>query len=197
MTAMGVSSNHILHGWAVPPRPAQPRQPGAGAAFLELRGEITVEASIALFAAIEAARGDSIELTIASPGGSAVCAVALFEVLIGHPCRVVARMAHAESGAALVAMGADLRRIDRSGRVMLHRTQHGSLEKANAETLRSCADNLDMIDRLAVEIFAAATSRPAAEIEAWERASTTFSAREALAAGLAHEVVSLNRVEIS
>ena len=73
--------NPLLQGWAVPARPAQPRPFGAAVTRLALRGEITVETALPLFAAIQAARDDTIELEVDSGDGSAVCARALFELL--------------------------------------------------------------------------------------------------------------------
>lgn len=115
--------NPILKDWTLPPRPSQPRQPGAAVTRLDLTGAIVVESALPLFAAIRAALEDSIEITIDSGGGSAVCALALFELLISHPRRVVANIVQANSGAAIVAMGADLRRVAPGARILLHRTR--------------------------------------------------------------------------
>ncbi len=45
------------------------------------------------------------------------------------------------------------------------------------------------VDELAVGIFAAATDQPSFVIDTWEAGKTTFNADEAVAAGLAHEIL--------
>lgn len=179
--------NSILQDWTVPSRPTDPRQPGAAITRLELLGSITVDASIPLFAAIRAAREDTIEITIDSGGGSAVCALALFELLISHPRRVVANIVQASSGAAIVAMGADLRRVESGARILLHQTR-ASTTAATAEPLRSLLADLEALDDMSAVILAAATGHPPTRVAAWEREARTFDARAAIAAGLAHEV---------
>ncbi len=166
--------NPILEGWPPPARPMSPRQPGADVTRLKLDGEITVEGSVALFAAIRAAHDNTIEIEIDSSGGNALCALALYELLITHRCHVMATIAgRASSGAAIVAMGADQRRIVASGTVMLHRT-------TGPEEWR------DHVDQLAAGIFADATGQAQHLIDAWHTGETTFDADEAVAAGLAH-----------
>ena len=86
------------------------------------------------------------------------------------------------------AMGADLRRIAPGARIMLHQSR-ASLESATAEVLRSILADLDVVDRLVAAIFSHATRRTPECVAAWEQASTTFDAREAIAAGLAHEPI--------
>lgn len=182
--------NPILDGFAVPPRPAQPRMPGVSTARLDLIGDITVESALPLFRAISAARKDSIELDIDSRGGNALCSLALFELLITHPHRVVANIVgRASSGAAIVAMGADLRRIIRGGRVLLHATSV-TLENATATELRSFLVDVEAIGAMTDEIFTAATGR------AWDHGEgqMIFDARAAIAAGLAHEFTASGEV---
>lgn len=183
------AANSLLKGWTVPARPSRPRQPGAAVTTLHLRGEITVENSIALFAEIQAAHDNSIELEIDSGGGNALCALALFESLILHPRSVGATIVgRASSGAATVVMGADRRRIAPSGRFMLHETR-SSLEGATAEVLRSVLADLNTVDEMSAAIFVAATGQTPDRIVEWKREATTFDAPGAIAAGLAHEII--------
>lgn len=181
--------NSLLQGWTVPARPTQPRQPGRSETKLALVGEITVANAIPLFAAIRAAHGDTIKIEIDCGGGNALCALGLYELLIEHPYHVVADIvgAGARSGAALVAVGADHRRIAPGARFMLHRTR-ASLEDATAEVLRETLVDLDTVDGLSAAIFAAATGQTPEQVAAWEHKATTFRAHEAVAVGLAHEI---------
>lgn len=166
----------------LPPRPARRRAPGASITRLSLLGEITVESAIPLFKAIKGAGPNTIVLEIASVGGNATCAVALYELLILHPRRVVADViGTASSAAGLVAMGADRRRIVPHGTFMLHKTTAGS------------ASGRRHFDAVALAILTAATGQPPDLIDLWEHAETTFTADEAVKAGLAHEVVALTR----
>jgi ATP-dependent protease ClpP protease subunit len=181
--------NPILKDWSPPPRPAQLRPPGAAVTRLRLVGEITVEASIPLFHAIDAARGDSIEIAIDSGGGNALCATALFELLITYPLRVVAIIERASSGAMLVALAADHRRIAPGARMMLHETR-ADLTNATADVLRSTVADLELFDSMAAEIIAAATGQPLKRVATWQRSTTTFTAAEAIEASIAHEVSS-------
>lgn len=168
--------NPILDGWTPPARPISPRQPGADVTTLRLDGEITVEGAIELFAAIRAAHGNTIELEIDSGGGNALCALALYELLIMHPHHVAATITgRASSGAAIVAMGADQRRIVASGTVMVHRTRGPDGWRQH-------------VDELAAGIFAEATGNPLHLTDAWQAVETTFSPADAVAAGLAHEI---------
>lgn len=180
--------NTLLGGFIVPPRPPQPRQPGAAVTRLQLAGEITVEAAIPLFHEIEASRDHSIEIDINSRGGNALCSFALFELLANHPHRVIANIFQASSGAATVAMAGDTRRIARSGCILIHRTR-ATLQGATAEMVRSLLADLEYADAISAEIFTAATGRALEEVAAWRRKDATFDARDAIAAGLAHEFV--------
>lgn len=177
----------LLEGWAPPARPSQLRPPGAGVTQLELCGEITVEAAIPLFRAIEAARDDTIEISIASGGGNALCALALFELLALHPCCVVATIERASSGAVLVALGADVRRVTAGARIMVHGTR-ASLQDATPDVLRATLADLDQVDAMSVAILADATGQPPERVAAWRRSATTFSAPRAVAFGFAHEI---------
>lgn len=169
--------NPILDGWTPPARPIPPRQPGADVTRLSLRGEITVEASIALFGAIRGTRDNTIEIEIDSGGGNALCGLALFELLIMHPHHVAATVTgRASSAAAIAAMGADQRRIVASGTMMLHRTSGPDEWRRH-------------VDELVAGIFAEATGNPQHLADAWRAGETTFSAAEAVAAGFAHEIL--------
>ena len=115
--------------------------------------------------------------------------MALCELLVLHPHRVVATIAGlASSGAAIVAMGADLRCIAPGARIMLHQAR-ASVVDVTADELRPIVDDLDTVDRLAAAIFSQANGRTPECVAAWEQASMTFDAREAIAAGLAHEPI--------
>lgn len=173
--------NPVLEGWTPPARPKTPRQSGADVTKLSLHGEITIEGSVALFAAIEAARCNTIEIEIDSGGGSALAALALYELLILHPRQVATTIVgRCSSGAAIVAMAGDRRCIVASGTVMLHLTTGPNEWR-------------DHVDDLAARIFSDATGQPDHLVDAWHAGEATFNAAEAVTAGLAHEILTTRR----
>lgn len=161
----------------MPPRPPSPRPPGERTTRLDLRGKIATAGAIALFEAIDGASADTLALSIDLEGGDAVPALGIFDALARRTRRVVVDIAgRASSGAALVAMAGDRRRISLTATVMLHRAAGGPPGW--------CAH----FDRIAVEIAAAATGQPRGTVELWLFTGWTFGAEDALQAGLAHEI---------
>lgn len=179
--------NPILKDWTPPARPTHPRPPGATVTRLALVGEIAIERSIELFAEIRAAAEDTIELHVDSGGGNALAAIALYELLTLHQHHVVANIVNASSGAVLVALGADVRRVAPGAWIMVHETR-ADLSSASADVLRSTLADLELFDGMALAILAAATGQAPERVADWRRATTKFSAHQAIAAGLAHEI---------
>jgi len=93
----------------------------------------------------------------------------------------------ASSAAAELAISADLRLIEKSSRIMMHRTK--SILLGNSDELREEASRLDERDVELVRYISERTFQTAETVAGWLDAEKKFSASEALAAGIAHQIV--------
>lgn len=160
------------------------RPEGLTVSSWSMYGEVTaVEAKLVrLFA--EAHPNNSIKLTIDSPGGNAAAAVDAYRALLRHPRRVDVEIeGEASSGAAIIALAGDSRRIACGGSIMLHDpffpnpSTDPQQRRAQGQALQRVGDQL-------LGIVVARTGQPRGMVDRWFAHETTFTSREACRWGL-------------
>lgn len=141
-------------------------------------------------AEIEALDVDVITLRIKSLGGSIFDGLAIYAQLRDHPATVnVIIDGVAASAAAFIAMAGDTISMQPEAMMMIH--DGFAFTGGNAKDLRDLADLLDTVSGNVANIFARRAG-PGASAEAFREmmlAETWFTAAEAVAAGLADEIV--------
>jgi ATP-dependent protease ClpP protease subunit len=148
---------------------------------IAIRGFLDEENASRTVLAIRAAAGRPLDLRISSPGGVFAAAIAILLETEEHD-RWVATTVTGEacSAAAIVALGGDVRRIDRCSTMMLHYPTPPSRNAAAAV-------------RAAVGEY---TGRPEKEIRAWLAREKHFTAAEAVQLGLADRVIAADAPEL-
>lgn len=152
----------------------------------EVGGWWGVEASVFVkdLMAIDA---EKIELHINSPGGSAYDGMAIYQALRNHKAHITVYVdGLAASAAAFIAMAGDRRVIAPHATMMIHEPFGVCI--GPAEDMTAAAQ---MLDKLADNMAALHARRAGGEVADWRevmRAETWYSAEEAVAAGLMHEV---------
>lgn len=142
--------------------------------------------------AVHAIKAKTIDLHINSPGGFVYDAVAMFEALREHPAKVTTRIdGLAASAASFLALAGDEVEIAKGGRVMIHDAQGVGI--GSPAELREYADLLDSVsDDIAGYYAARAGGKP----EVWRtamRATTWYSAQQAVDAKLADRVTGTDK----
>lgn len=135
-------------------------------------------------AELNSVRARRIELHLNSPGGAVFDGVAIYNALVNHPAEVTTFVdGLAASAASFIAMAGDRIVMEKNARFMIH--DAAGLVIGNAKDMREMADLLDSLSDTIAEVYA---DRAGGEIATWRaamRAETWYTAREALAAGLA------------
>lgn len=130
----------------------------------------------------------SLTVRINSPGGDYFDGVAIHNMLSQHKATVnVVIDGLAASAATIVAMAGDTIRIGQGGQMMIHDALVATV--GNAQDLREMADNLDRTSEDIAAMYAKRAGGTATEWRDRMRAETWFTAEEAVAAGLADEVI--------
>jgi ATP-dependent Clp protease, protease subunit len=133
-------------------------------------------------------RAREIRAFINSGGGFAFDGMAIYSALARHPARVVVEIEGvAASAASIIAMAGDVIRVAESGFVMIHDAWGMAL--GNGGDMRRAADDLDRLCASMAEVYAARSKQTVETVRAAMQAETWFSGREAVAWGLATEVV--------
>jgi ATP-dependent protease ClpP protease subunit len=139
--------------------------------------------------AVHALDVDTIDLHINSPGGLVYDAVAMYEALEQSPAAVHAHVdGLAASAASFLAMVGDQRDISRGGRMMIHDAQ--IVAWGSPADLREAADLGDAVSDDIAAYYAAAAGGKASGWRAAMTATTTYSAAQAVDAGLMQRVSS-------
>lgn len=130
-----------------------------------------------------AALGDAaLTVRINSPGGDVFDALAIYNALSRHPGKVTAQIdALCASAATLVALAADEVRMADNALFMIH--DPWTVSTGNSAKLLKQADVLDTMAEQIVGIYARKTGADPADLRAWMRAETWYTAEQALAAG--------------
>jgi ATP-dependent protease ClpP protease subunit len=158
---------------------------GVGVLKLEITAEIDAAMAGMVARAVATYPGHSIEVAIDTIGGDWNASCWIFTSLENHARRVTAFIIMAASGGALVAMGADLRRLHPAGHFFLHRP-HGNFPEAR----------IDEIANAKATLMASRCRIPAARIRRWMDEETTIHAARALSYGLVDEVPGLPKPKL-
>lgn len=137
--------------------------------------------------AVHAATGPRIDVHVNSPGGFVYDGVSIYEALRQHPARVVAHVdGLAGSAASFVVQAADERIMGLGSRMVIHDAQ-GAAYGSPAE-IRAAADLADQVSDDIAAMYAERAGGDAATWRAAMSATTSYSASQAVAAGLADRV---------
>lgn len=136
---------------------------------------------------------DEIAVTINSRGGEVDHAVAIFNYLRNHPAKVTVRVdGVAMSAASIIMLAGDEIELPANAVVMIH--SPWTYAAGTADELRSTADGLDVFEAALMETYIARTGKSAEAIKALLDAETYMTAAEAVEAGFADRVLSLENV---
>lgn len=133
----------------------------------------------------------ALTVRIASPGGEVFEAVKMYNTLRDHPGAVhVIVDSVAASAASFLAMAGDRVTMNRASEMMIHQAR--TVEFGTADDMEAVAKLLRNQDNKIAAIYAARTDRTADEwLEAMAQ-DTWFSAEEAVAIGLADDLIALD-----
>ena len=136
---------------------------------------------------MKAINGDTINLSINSPGGDVFAGVAIYNALRSSGKKVnVKVLGIAASAASLIAMAGDEIEMPENAMMMIHNPW--SFAMGDADELRATADVLDKIGNSLVGTYAARSGKDEDEIKALLDAETWMSAQEAVEMGFATKV---------
>lgn len=132
---------------------------------------------------------DTVNLYINCTGGSVKEAIGIYNVLQRCPATVNAYIdGFACSAASVIAMAADKVIMPRNTAMMIHNASGGAYGTAN--DLRKAADDLDVINRAAIQSYTmhAGDKLPAEELQKMLDAETWLTAEDCVKWGLADEL---------
>jgi ATP-dependent Clp endopeptidase proteolytic subunit ClpP len=140
---------------------------------------------------LSANKNRKINVRINSPGGLVYDGLQMFNALSSHNAEVVATVEGlAFSAATIVAMAADKVRMHEASDFGIHRAW--GVAMGNAKVLDGVREWLAKIDDHLIDIYSARTGQSRQKIEQWMDGTddgTVFSAKEALEAGFADEII--------
>jgi ATP-dependent protease ClpP protease subunit len=130
----------------------------------------------------------SLKVRINSPGGDYFDGVAIYNLLKEYKATVsVVVDGLAASAASIVAMAGDTVAMGKGSQMMIHDAMIATI--GNAADLREMADQLDVTSQDIAQLYADRAGGTVTEWRDQMRAETWYSAEDAVAAGLADEVV--------
>jgi ATP-dependent protease ClpP protease subunit len=143
-------------------------------------------------ARLAAITAPAIDLYVDSNGGLCLDTFAVWQAIRAHPARTTAHVAGlAASAASLVARACDEVAVGAAGRMMIHDAQ-GFVICGDPGHVRNLAELLDELSGLCAGLYAAGAGGTAAgwraRMTAGHGEGTWYSAREAVAAGLADRI---------
>jgi len=137
--------------------------------------------------ALKAAKGKPVHVDIFSYGGDAMMGLAIHQMLAQHDGAVTTNvLGVAASAASVIAMAGSRRIVPSNGALMIHPAW--GVTMGNAEEHRKHADVLEGITSAYLRTYAAASGRPAEEIEPYLSQEAWLYGEDAMALGLATEV---------
>ncbi len=139
---------------------------------------------------------DAPEITVRinSPGGSVFGGVAIYNALRTHPAAVTVLVdSIAASIASVIAQAGDVRKMVQHSQMMIH--EANGIAIGSGTEVREYAELLDKQTNLIASIFADRAGKSVGVFKALMNAETWFSADEAVAEGLADEVLVPARAE--
>ena len=138
---------------------------------------------------------DVLEVYIDCDGGSVTEGMAIIDLLQAYPgiTHSIVSSAALSMGSA-IAVSCDKRSITRNGVMMIHEPRMLPTEGMTVEAMRNEAANLERFRNKLIAIYSESTGKPVAEITGMlQRGDCYFTAEEAFAAGIVHEIVSVTR----
>lgn len=165
-----------------------------GALRLEFFGEISTWADGAYEAAVSDAlrahTGD-VQVLINTPGGEVTAGLAIHGLLASYRKGTVTthNIAQAASAGSLILAAGSVRKVSAGAVTMIHRASAG--QGGNAEDLATAARMLEAFDRAQAAVLSGVTGKSVAEVDALLRKTEWMTAEQALALGLATEVVEM------
>ena len=155
-------------------------------------GGITAKGVAAQLRAI----GDKpIEVQINSPGGDMFEGIAIYNVLREHNQPInVKIMGMAASAASIIAMAGDTIEIGAASFIMIHNCWVVAV--GNRHDMAETAAWLEPFDQAMVDVYAARTSSPAAEVAKWMDAETYMSGSVAVDRGFADSLLAADQVQV-
>jgi ATP-dependent Clp protease, protease subunit len=132
-------------------------------------------------------RVTTINLRINSPGGDVFDGLAIYNQLAAHPARVIVDIdGLAASIASVIAMAGDEIRIAANAMMMVH-NPHG-MAMGDANEMQRVAALLSQVKGSLADTYAARTSQPRAQLEAWMDDETWMVADTAVQYGFADAI---------
>ena len=134
-----------------------------------------------------------VTVNINSPGGDFFEGIAIFNLLREHPHHVTVKiMGLAASAASVIAMAGDKVQISEIGFLMVHNAW--ALAVGNRHDMRDAADTLEPFDDAMAGLYSTRAGIEKAEAAAWMDKETWFNGSQAIAAGLADDLLSATEV---
>jgi ATP-dependent Clp endopeptidase proteolytic subunit ClpP len=147
--------------------------------FIEALGQVTTS---------------KINLRLNSPGGSVFEGIAIANAIRSHPANVTVYVdSLAASIASVIALAGDRVVMMPQSQFMIHNASGAAY--GDATEMTKMADMLDKQSRNIAEAYASHTGRPLAEWQQYMADETWFTAEEAVAVGLADEVMPMRKKE--
>ena len=141
-----------------------------------------------LTAELDTITADEIRVEINSPGGDVFDGIAIYNALRLHPAKVTTRVdGLAASIASVIAQAGDHRIMVDSSQMMIHNAW--GLTVGNRTDHTDMADLLEQQDQVIAGVYATASGKPAESFRAMMDAETWLTAEQAVAEGLADEVL--------
>lgn len=134
-----------------------------------------------------ATAGDTIDVVISSPGGSAYEALAVYSLLRKSPARKeVLVLGLAASAASIIMLAGDRRRVVPAAATMLHDPYAAVV--GTASDMDRMGKALRLLTRSIVDIYSGRTGQPADRLERMMREETWLSAEQAVELGFFHSI---------
>lgn len=133
---------------------------------------------------IQAEKGDSIEVTIMSPGGSVLEGLAIYDALRASDKKIkTSALGMAASIASIIFMAGDEREVSDNAEIMVHNAS--VVTGGNKHTLKDAIETLDGMDKKLIDIYTSRTGLSVDEVSSLLDKETFMSADEAVSKGFA------------
>ena len=133
---------------------------------------------------IQAEKGDTIEVTIMSPGGSVLEGLAIYDALRASDKKIkTSALGMAASIASIIFMAGDEREVSDNAEIMVHNAS--VVTGGNKHTLKDAIETLDGMDKKLIDIYTSRTGLSVDEVSSLLDKETFMSADEAVNKGFA------------
>lgn len=195
--------------WAPPHSPNRVSRPGGQESWFRIENKDTGAASIYIYdeigfwgvtaqdfaAELDNVDASTMDVHINSPGGEVYDGIAIYNAIKQHKAIVTTRVdGCALSAASFIFQAGDTRIVARNAEIMIHDAMGAVF--GNAAEMADMVRNLERISNNIADIYA--TRSGADTCEVWRermRAETWYTAREAVAAGLADQMTDDDAVD--